>query len=379
MIPYGRQSIDEDDIAAVVKVLEGDFLTTGPKIAEFEKAICDETHAKHAVVCSNGTAALHLASHALGLTHGDAVIVPSLTFLATANAVRYCDAEVIFADVNPDTGLMEREHLEEAMSRVGDHTLRAVYPVHLTGQCVDLAALAEVTDYHGIRMVADGAHAFGGEVDGKPVGACVYEDMTTFSFHPVKTIAAGEGGTVVTNDEHAAEKMRRFRSHGMIPTPDEGPWAYEMPELGYNYRLTDFQCALAISQMKKLERFVARRWELAHLYDQLLESLAPLVKRPVHEHYDKPALHLYAPRFDFSTIGKSRADVMNELRAHGIGTQVHYIPVHTQPYYRKRYGALDLRGAEDYYRHTLSLPLYPAMSDDDVAFVVGRIKEVIGA
>jgi UDP-4-amino-4,6-dideoxy-N-acetyl-beta-L-altrosamine transaminase len=378
MLPYGRQCIEEDDISAVAEVLRSDFLTTGPKVEEFEKALCAATGARYAVACSNGTTALHLAALALELGEGDAVIVPSTTFLATANAVRYTGADVIFADVDPDTGLMGVSHLEEAISRVSGKNLKAVFPVHLAGQCADLLALRLVADKAGIKIVTDCCHAIGGSYRKSPVGACTDEDMATFSFHPVKTIAMGEGGAITTNRSDWAEKMRRLRSHGMIRRPEMGSWFYEMPELGYNYRASDIQCALGASQMKKLERFVSRRREIVDLYDRALADLAPVVLPPARADNCNPAWHLYAVRIDFEILGISRSEAMAQLMEKGIGTQVHYIPVHAQPYYRQRYGDFSLPGAESYYKRTLSLPLYPSMSDENVLYVAEELKRVVG-
>ena len=378
MLPYGRQTIDEDDIAAVADVLRGDFLTTGPHVQKFEDEILNVSAARYAVACSSGTAALHMASYALELGEGDAVIVPSLTFLATANAARYSGAEVIFADVNPQTALMEVQHLEAALKRADGLNVKAVYPVHMTGQCVDLEKIAEFSRAHDLKIVADASHAFGGQLHDTPVGACVYEDMSVFSFHPVKTIAAGEGGAVVTNSEQYAQRLKTFRSHGMEATPEQGPWCYKMEEPGYNYRITDIQSALAVSQLKKLDRFVARRKEITDIYNALLKDISPHIKIPLQHDYCQPALHLYAPQFDFAAIGIDRASFMTALKERGVGTQVHYIPVHTQPYYQKRYGSIELSGADAYYNQTLSLPLFPAMTDRDVEFVVTQIQEIIG-
>jgi UDP-4-amino-4,6-dideoxy-N-acetyl-beta-L-altrosamine transaminase len=378
MIPYGRQNIDEDDIAAVADVLRSDFLTTGPKIAEFEKALCDYTGGKFAVACSNGTTALHLAALAADLQEGDVAIVPSLTFLATANAVRYCGADVIFADVNPDTGLMGASHFEEALARVKGKKVKAVFPVHLTGQCVDMKSISKIAQQHKIKVITDAAHAIGSVYDDQSVGNGAFEDFTTFSFHPVKTIAAGEGGAIMTNDDAAAKRMRILRSHGMVHTPSVGPWAYEMPELGFNHRMTDFQCALGLSQLKKIDGFIKRRQELVDLYDKLLAPLAPAIQTPKRMQNNNPAWHLYAPRFDFKALGIARAEFMLKLREKGVGTQVHYAPVHAQPYYKNLYGSLALPGADQYYERTLSLPLYPALRDEDVEFVVNQIKAITG-
>ncbi len=377
MIPYGRHFIDEDDIQSVVDCLRSDFLTTGPKVQEFEKTLCEATTAKYAVACSNGTTALHLASIALGIGEGDNVIVPSLTFLATANAPRSAGANIIFSDVNPETGLMEAPHLEEAIQRCGDNKPKAVFPVHLTGQCADLKEIRNIADKHSIKVVADSCHALGGELYGHPIGAGEFEHMSTFSFHPVKTIAMGEGGAILTNDKKWADKMRLVRSHAMQKTPDVGPWAYEMNELGYNYRASDINCALGISQMKKLKSFTARRAELVAIYDALLEPLSPFVLSPVKNEYTNPAWHLYAVKIDFDAVEKTRSEVMTELMAEGVGTQVHYIPVHTQPYYKDLNSNLDLPGAMGYYSKTLSLPLFPAMDNEDVTKVVDALKKVL--
>jgi UDP-4-amino-4,6-dideoxy-N-acetyl-beta-L-altrosamine transaminase len=375
MIPYGRQHIDEDDIAAVASALRGDYLTTGPLVDKFETALAARVGAKHAVVCANGTAALHLAALALGLKEGDSIIAPSMTFLATANAARYCGAEVIFADVNPDTGLMEPRHLEEALARAGKTRPAAVFPVHLTGECVDGPALRAVAGRHGLKIVADGAHAIGSVAHGHAAGSCADEDMCTFSFHPVKTMTMGEGGAVTTNSDEYAASMRRLRTHGMVPKEmaPEIPHYYEMPEPGFNYRATDFQCALGLSQLGKLNAFIERRAALAALYDRLLAPLAPLVQVPLRQDYCAPALHLYAVRIDFATAGKTRAQVMTALKERGIGTQVHYFPVHRQPYYLNRYGTLDLPGTESWYARTLSLPFYYGLTDaqaEEVAIVL---------
>ena len=395
-LPYGRQSIDDDDIEAVVRVLRGDYLTTGPAVAAFESALAAQTQAPHAVACANGTAALHLATLALGLGEGDAAIVPTVTFLATANAVRYTGAEVIFADVDPDSGLMTASTLKEALSHAGGANVRAVLPVHLAGQSAEMTAIANVSEAEGLAVIEDAAHAIGASVNenGKviPVGACAHSTMTTFSFHPVKTITMGEGGVVTTRDPRLAERLTRLRSHGMTHSPGQlsendqafdadgarNPWYYEMSEPGFNYRLTDMQCALGLSQMAKLEDFVSRRRDLVAYYDERIAALAPLV-RPLKRVADcAPAWHLYAVLIDFAATDIDRAQLMNALRDEGIGTQVHYIPVHRQPYYRRRYGAIDLPGADGYYERTLSLPLFPEMSEADVDRVAGSLQRHLG-
>ena len=378
-LPYGRQVIDEDDIEAVNAVLRADFLTTGPKVAAFEEALQSATKAPHVLACSNGTTALHLACLAMEIGPGDAVIVPSLTFLASANAVRYCGAEVIFADVDPQTGIMDVSHAQEAFSRAQEQGARvkAVFCVHLGGPCADLARLSAFAKDNDLYLLADACHAVGGVAGNSPVGACQHEDFSTFSFHPVKTIAMGEGGAVTTRHPEAAERMRSLRSHGMVPDPQTGPWAYTMPELGYNYRVSDIQCALGLSQIKKLERFVKRRQELLALYNDALQDFSPHIQPPARGEEANVSWHLYAMRIDFEALGMTRAEMMSALRKKNVGTQVHYIPIHTQPYYRDLYGDLDLPGAAEYYARTLSFPLYPSMEDKDVAYVVDTLRRVI--
>ncbi|MCD8562629.1 MAG: UDP-4-amino-4,6-dideoxy-N-acetyl-beta-L-altrosamine transaminase [Alphaproteobacteria bacterium] len=375
-LPYGRQCLDEDDERAVLEALRSDFLTTGPRVAEFEKALSDICADAHAVACSNGTTALHLAYMAMGIGPGDTVIVPSLTFLATANAVRYCGADVVFADCDPQTGLMRVQDAEEALARAENKNVKAMACVHLAGQMCDLKGLSDLAKAHNIPLLADGAHALGSPYEGKAAGSCVYEDITTFSFHPVKTIAMGEGGAVTTRHADWAAKMRTLRSHGMTPDPATGPWAYSMDTLGYNYREPDILCALGLSQMKKLESFIKRRQETANLYDELLAPLAPVIQGPVRANKEDPAWHLYALRIDFEKLGITRAEFMAALKTRNIGSQVHYIPVHTQPYYRELYGDLNLPGAQHYYEHTLSIPLYPSMSDEDVHYVADAITTI---
>ena len=388
-LPYGRQSIDEADIAAVCDVLRGDMLTTGPAVEAFEADFAKAVGAAHAVSCSNGTAALHLAMLALGLGPGNSVVVPSVTFLATANAARFTGAEVVFADVDPDTGLLTPATLEDALERAGSD-VRAVLPVHMAGQVADIDGLNGVARKAGALLVEDACHALGSlDASGRPVGGCAVSEMATFSLHPVKTIAAGEGGIVTTSDRQRAEAMKRSRNHGMskvdfrIPAQafatdgSANPWYYEMDEPGFNYRLSDIHAALARSQLSRLGQFVHRRSELVERYDELLAPLAPLV-RPAGRVAGRPGWHLYVVLIDFGQAGLERATLMERLRSEGIGTQVHYLPVHRQPYYRDRYGELDLPGADSWYQRALSLPLFPAMSDSDVDRVVSALQDALG-
>ena len=382
MLPYGRQTIDEDDIAAVAQALRGDFLTTGPTVEAFEDAFADQVGAQHAVACSNGTAALHLAMLALEVQPGEAVIAPSITFLATANCARFVGAEVVFADVDPQTGLMTPDTLAEAMTRLDGRRLRAVLPVHLRGDTAELPALEALAKTAGAVLVEDAPHALGSTLKfgntAEQVGDCAHSAMATFSFHPVKTIATGEGGMVTTNDPRLAERLRRLRSHGMIRPAGGDPWWYEMPEIGFNYRLPDILCALGISPLAKRDAFAARRRALAARYEEALKPLAPLVVQASRPDWSDPVLHLMVALIDFQAAGRTRREVVEALRARGVGTRVHYIPVHTRPYYRERYGERELPGANAWYERCLSLPLYPGMADDDVDRVVAALADVLG-
>jgi UDP-4-amino-4,6-dideoxy-N-acetyl-beta-L-altrosamine transaminase len=382
LLPYGRQTIEDDDIEAVVEALKADFLTTGPTVEAFETAFAETVGARHAVACSNGTAALHLAMLALDVQPGEAVIAPSITFLATANCARYVGAEVVFADVDPLSGLMTPETLADALTRVGDRKLRAVLPVHLRGDVADLPGLAALAGDAGAVLVEDAPHALGSTMTfgnvAERAGDARHSAMATFSFHPVKTIATGEGGMVTTNDAALAERLRTMRSHGMVRPAGADPWWYEMPEPGFNYRLPDILCALGLSQLRKLPRFAARRRALAKAYEAALAPLAPVVKIAARPAWSDPVLHLMCVLIDFEACGLTRRWVVERLRDHGVGTQVHYIPVHRQPYYAERYGALELPGAEAWYDRCLSLPLYPGMADEDVGRVVEALRAVLG-
>ncbi len=387
-LPYGRQTIEEDDVAAVAEALRDDFLTTGPRVAAFAAAFAETVGAPHAVACNSGTVALHMAAHALGLGPGDTVIVPPLTFLATANAARYVGAEVAFADVDADTGLMGPEQAAEAAARAGGGA--AVFPVHLNGQAADIAGIRRALP-ENVAIVEDACHALGAEAEGAPIGACRATAAACFSLHPVKAVAMGEGGVVTTRDPTVAERARLFRNHGMSREPatftnaalafaadgTPNPWYYEMAEPGQNLRAPDILCALGLSQLRKLPRFVARRQTLATRYDARLAELAPLVRPVPRVRWSGHALHLYVVLIDFAAARMDRAAAMAALRARGIGSQVHYLPVHLQPYYRKRYGDLHLPGAAAYYARCLSLPLFPAMTEQDVDRVVDALAETL--
>jgi UDP-4-amino-4,6-dideoxy-N-acetyl-beta-L-altrosamine transaminase len=394
-LSYGRQCIDEDDIAAVNDVLRGDFLTTGPLAGRFEQAFARAVDAPFAVVCSSGTAALHLAALALNVGKGDRVVVPSMTFLATANAPRLAGAEIVFADVDAETGLMTPDTLQEALRKGGAGRLKAIFPVHLNGQTAAMPDIAAIARRNGLKIVEDACHALGTtyQADGTKatVGGTAHSDLACFSFHPVKTIAMGEGGAVTGRDSGLAQRLSRLRNHGMerrttslenrnLAFDTDGalnPWYYEMSEVGLNYRASDIHCALGLSQLAKFSSFANKRRKLAARYDELLGRFGPIMQPVARVPACDPVLHLYAVLIDFKAIGLSRARVMKALKERNVGTQVHYLPVHLQPYYRERYGDIDLPGARAYYERCLSLPLYPAMDLGEVDLVVGALVEVL--
>lgn len=394
ILPYGKQSIDDDDIAAVEAVLRGDFLTTGPAVPAFEASFAAVCAAPHAIACSSGTAALHMAALAAGVAPGTAVIVPSITFLATANVAIFAGAEVVFADVDPDNGLMRPSDFEEALSRSkqAGATVRAVFPVHVGGQMADMEAIYEIASRHDCRVIEDACHALGSTYHDHRAGEGAHSDMAAFSFHPVKTIAMGEGGAVTTRKPEIAERLRLLRNHGMVRDAgafelpeqaldrkgDANPWYYEMPDIGLNYRASDIHCALGNSQLKKLGQFVAQRRTLADQYDRLIDWETLPAERIKLMPGMAPCWHLYTILIDFERLGCDRASVMHELQERGVGTQVHYIPLHLQPFYRRRYGLASLPGAERYYERCLSLPLFPAMGSGDVDHVVDAISHVLG-
>jgi UDP-4-amino-4,6-dideoxy-N-acetyl-beta-L-altrosamine transaminase len=392
-LPYGRQVIEDDDIAAVTEVLRGEYLTTGPAVARFETALATYTGAKHAVVCANGTAALHMAARALELGPGTKIIVPSVTFLATASAPHMNGAEIVFADVDPNTGLMTPETLSNAIARA-QHA-DAVFNVHLNGQCGALGEIAAIARIHKMKIVDDACHTLGAAYVGANEGACriganAHSDLSVFSFHPVKAIAMGEGGAVTTNDPDLAKRLVRARNHGMTREAqdftnladafdDEGranPWYYELVEPEFNWRANDIQCALGLTQLAKLDRFLARRRAVVAAYDALLAPFAPIVKPLARMRGCLPAWHLYVARIDFTEAGLLRAALMHALLDEGIGTQVHYFPVHRQPYYAQRFPAT-LPGADLYYSRALSLPLSAAMDADDAERVVDALARAL--
>jgi len=375
LLPYGRQSIGEDDIQAVVDVLRSDWLTTGPKVAEFEESFAAWVGAKHAVSFSSGTAALHGAAFAAGLKPGDEAITTPMTFAATANCVLYQGATPVFADVSTDTLNLDPE---QVAARITART-RAVLPVDYAGHPADLDAILELAARHGLIVIEDASHALGAEYRQRRTGGIAH--MTVFSFHPVKHLATGEGGMVTTDRADCAEALRRFRNHGISSEARQrqtaGQWHYEMVLLGFNYRLTDMACALGLSQLKKLKANLMRRREIAERYSTVFAGLAgvtlPAVRADVN-----PAWHLYPIRLNLEKLTADRAQVFRALRAENIGVNVHYIPVHRHPYYRDRFG---YRGgeypiAEDAYERLISLPMFHGMSDQDVEDVVTAVKKI---
>jgi len=374
-IPYGRQTIDEDDIQAVVDVLRSDYLTTGPKVGDFENAIADFVGAEHAVAISSGTSALHCAIYALGIEPGDEVIVPPMTFAATANCVVYQGGTPVFADVDPDTLLIDPAEVEKKITS----KTRAIIGVDYAGQPCEWDVLRAIADKYNLKLVADGCHALGAEYKGKKVGSIA--DMTVFSFHPVKHITTGEGGMITTNNSEWAEKIRTFRNHGITTDhrqrEETGSWFYEMTDLGFNYRITDFQCALGVCQLKKLPDFLDKRREIAGNYNTFfkgIESLKPLAVKPNCRH----AYHLYVVKLSAGNE-KSRHNVFNDLRNKGIGVNVHYIPVHLHPFYQKMfsYKKGDFPVAEKAYESILSLPMYPELNKNEIECVLESITSII--
>jgi perosamine synthetase len=378
VLPYGRQCIDEDDIQAVVEVLRSDWITTGPKIEEFEAAIAERVGAKHAVAFSSGTAALHAAAFAADLGPGDEAVTTPLTFAATANCVLYQGARPVFADVQADTLTIDPNEIER---RISSHT-KAILPVDYAGHPADFDAIREIADRHHLIVIEDAAHALGAMYRNRNVGGL--NEMTMFSFHPVKHITTGEGGMITTNDPALARRLRLFRSHGIDSDArkrsEQGSWFYEMVALGYNYRLTDIGCALGLSQLRRLEANLMRRREIAACYSKNFVNV-PGVIPPMVRSDVQPAWHLYPIRFDKAKLKTDRTTIFRALRAENIGVNVHYIPVHLHPYYRERFGFKggEYPMAERAYESLISLPMFHAMTDKDVADVIVAVNKVVEA
>lgn len=377
-IPYGRQCIEQDDIDAVMEVLQSDYLTTGPKVAEFEHAVADYTGAKHAVAVANGTAALHIACMAAGIGPGDEVITTPITFAASANCVLYCGAKPVFADIKADTYNIDPEQIEKKITK----NTKAIIPVHFTGQPCEMDEITRIAKKHGLTVIEDAAHALGASYKNRKIGSI--SDMTILSFHPVKHITTAEGGMVLTDDDGLYKKLSLYRTHGITRNADwmeqmpdleaglEGAWYYQQMELGYNYRISDMQCALGITQMKKLERFVARRKEIAARYDEAFLGVDGIITPKQQEGCDN-SYHLYV----IQVVNKPRRQVFDGLRTAGIGVNVHYIPVYKHPYYQHNgYDAVCCPNAEMYYSRAVSLPMYPLLTDEEQERVIGEVKRL---
>lgn len=376
MIPYGKQSVSEADINAVMEVLKGDFLTTGPAIERFEKGLCNYLGTAHAIAIANGTAALHAACHAAGIGPGDEVITTSITFAASANCVLYCGGTPVFADIDPYTWNIDPISIREKITP----KTKAIIPVHYSGLPCDMDAIMAIAKEHGLTVIEDGAHVLGAERNGKVLGCT--GDMMTLSFHPVKHITTGEGGAIVTNDDALADRLRRFRTHGivrgevMMAHHDE-PWFYEQQELGFNYRITDFQCALGSSQLKRLPEFLERRRAIAIRYDEAFKAL-PGLGVPGQQAEYHSAWHIYVIRLELEKLSATRKEVFLKLKELGLGVNVHYIPVYYHPYYRALgYEKGLCPVAEDLYERIITIPLYPAMTDDEVETVIRIVRETI--
>jgi UDP-4-amino-4,6-dideoxy-N-acetyl-beta-L-altrosamine transaminase len=394
MIPYGRQSINPEDVAAVVEALQSDFLTCGPRVEEFEKSFARHVGAKHAIAVCNGTAALHLAMLVAEIGEGDRVITSPNTFLSSANCAAFVGATPDFCDIDPVTYTMDAESLRESWT----DDVKAVIPVAFAGQSADMKAIASIARENGAVVIEDACHGTGGGFvqDGQTwlQGGHPWADMTVFSFHPVKTLTTGEGGMLVTDCDIYAAKARQLSSHGMTRDAstfkglgatsqalnERGSWYYEMQELGYNFRITDIQCALGLSQLNRLPTTVARRRVIADRYNEAFAHLSWLSIPSVRNNADRSVIswHLYSVQIDFIKLGKSRSSVMSELREQGIGSQVLYIPVYLQPWYRETYGYAEgkCQNAEEYYTKALSLPMYAGMTDEDIDQVIEAVKNI---
>ncbi|WP_312255275.1 UDP-4-amino-4,6-dideoxy-N-acetyl-beta-L-altrosamine transaminase [Stutzerimonas nitrititolerans] len=382
MIPYGRQDVTQADIDAVVEVLRSDFLTQGPQVPRFELAVAQHVGAGHALAVNSATSALHMACLALGLGPGDWLWTSPITFVASANCALYCGAEVDFVDIDPRTYNLCPQALERKLEEAerNGRLPKVVVPVHLCGQPCDMQAIHGLAKRYGFRIIEDASHAIGGRYQGEFIGNCRYSNITVFSFHPVKIITTAEGGMALTNDTALADKMALLRSHGITRDPSQmtheadGPWYYQQIDLGFNYRMTELQAALGVSQMQRLDQFVARRHELARRYDELLADLPVVTPWQHPDSYS--GLHLYVIRLKLDDIRRTHRQVFESLRAQGIGVNLHYIPVHSQPYYQRMgFQSGDFPQAEHYYAEAISLPMYYGLSETMQDTVVQALRE----
>jgi len=371
MLPYGHQWIDEEDITAVVEVLRSDWITQGPKVAEFERKVAGYCGAEFAVAMSSGTAALHAACSVAGISAGDEAITTPITFAATANAVVYCGGRPVFADIREDTLNIDPREIERRLTP----RTKAILPVDFAGHPADLDEIMDIARSRKLTVIEDACHALGAEYRGRKTGSLT--DMTVFSFHPVKHITTGEGGMVLTNNKEYYQQLKTFRQHGIVRDTCAGQsWYYEIVHPGYNLRLTDFQCALGISQLKKLDRFIARRREIAAKYNEAFAEMKEIIT-PTEEEYVKAAYHIYVIQLRTEQLKAGRKEIFEALRAENIGVNVHYLPVHLHPFYQREFGYKrgDYPRAEAYYERAITLPLFPSMSNDDVDCVVSAVKK----
>jgi len=384
MIPYGRQDINQTDINSVVDVLQSDFLTQGPKTPLFEQTVSNYCGSKYGVAVNSATSALHIACLALGLGKDDWLWTSPNSFVASANCGLYCGAKIDFIDIDPKTYNLSVESLEKKLIQAEQEGKlpKIVVPVHFAGQSCDMRRIHSLGQEYGFKIIEDASHAIGGRYLDKPVGNCQYSDITVFSFHPVKIITTAEGGLATTNSKELTEKMQLYRSHGVTRDPNimtkpfEGDWHYQQVGLGFNYRMTELQAALGISQMKRLDEFVAKRHTFQERYDLLLSSL-PVIK-PYQDEDNYSALHLYPIQIDLDNIDKNRKQIFNEIRRSGVGVNVHYIPIHTQPYYRKLgFNIGDFPNSEFYYNREISIPLFHTMTIDQQDGILNVLKRVI--
>jgi len=384
MIPYGRQDINQQDIDAVVEVLKSDFLTQGPKVPAFEQSVIEACNAKYALAVNSATSALHIACLALGLGEGDYLWTTPNTFVASANCGLYCGAQIDFVDIDPRTYNLCPQALEKkliAAEKIGKLP-KVVVPVHFSGQPCDMQAIHSLSKKYSFRVIEDASHAIGGKYQGEPIGNCRYSDVTVFSFHPVKIVTTAEGGMAVTNDVKLAQKLELLRSHGitrdtsLMTKPMDGPWYYEQIDLGFNYRMTELQATLGVSQMQRLDDFVAKRHKLAERYNELLRDLPIVLPWQHSDGYS--GLHLYIIRLQLDKINKTHLEVFQEMREAGILVNLHYIPVHMQPYYQAiGFKVGQFPQAEQYYQEAISLPMFPTMTEAQQDKVVATLKELL--
>ena len=375
-LAYGKQKIDEDDINSVVKVLKGDYLTTGPIVSEFENSVAKYVGTKYAVAVSNGTAALHMACYAAGISEGDEVLVPAITFAASSNCVLYCGGKPVFIDIDPKSYNIDINKIKEKIT----NKTKAIIPVDFAGQSVDMDSILKIAEEYNLIVIEDAAHALGSEYKNEKVGSKAH--MTEFSFHPVKPITTGEGGVVVTNSKELYEKMILFRSHGItrnseLMIENQGPWYYEQIDLGYNYRLTDIQSALGLSQIKKLDDFILKRREIVNKYNEAFKELKE-IGTPFENEYSKSGYHIYVLLLNLDKLKCGRKEIFEALQAENIGVNVHYLPVYLHPYYKKLgYKKGECPVAEDIYNRMITIPLFPSMTDKDIKDVIEAVKKVL--